>query len=163
METRWKRIRRRLLIVNDLHFDYEASLAFSPKMVEEAKSVNASAPPLQTPPPDGDPSIQLSEMPPTTIDPAPTAQRTGKIGDYVPFKQSRLKGQANPLRPPLHVETVLIGRALGQPTGYLFGVGYRIHNDGHVEAEFADGIRKFETYDEFKTELTDLIARNKSC
>jgi hypothetical protein len=162
METRWKRIRRRVLIGNDPHCDYDAGPAFLGNIGEEAKSVNASAAPFQMPLFD-DPSLQLPAMPPTTMDQVPTAHRTGKIGDYVPFKQSRLKGQTNPLRPPLHVETVLIGRALGQPTGYLFGVGYRIHNDGRVEAEFADGIRKFDTYDEFKTELTDLIARNKSC
>ena len=92
----------------------------------------------------------------------PTTDGAGKIGDYVPFKQSRLKGQANPLRPPLHVETVLIGRALGQPTGYLFGVGFRVRDDGYLEAEFADGIRKFDTYEKFKIEVTELVGRNES-
>jgi hypothetical protein len=47
-------------------------------------------------------------------------------GMHIPFKQVRLKGHINPLKPPIHVETVLIGRALGQRTGYLFGVGFRI-------------------------------------
>src|SRR6267378_3451911 len=46
-------------------------------------------------------------------------------GLHIPFKQVRLKGQINPLKPPLHAETVLIGRALGQRTGYLAGVGFR--------------------------------------
>jgi hypothetical protein len=83
----------------------------------------------------------------------------GKIGDYVPFKQSRLIGQTNPLRPPLHVETVLIGRALRQPTGYLFGVGFRVRDDGYIEAEFAGGVRKFDTYEKFEIEVTDLARR----
>ncbi len=75
-----------------------------------------------------------------------------------------VRAAGKPIRcgPPLHVETVLIGRALGQPTGYLFGVGFRVHDDGYLEAEFADGIRKFDTYEKFKIELTDLIGRNKS-
>jgi hypothetical protein len=80
-----------------------------------------------------------------------------KIGDYVPFKQSRLIGQTNPLRPPLHVETVLIGRALRQPTGYLFGVGFRVRDDGYIEAEFAGGVRKFDTYEKFEIEVTPIL------
>ncbi len=59
-----------------------------------------------------------------------------KVGVLVPFKQSRLKGQINPSRPPLQVETVLIGRALGQAIGYLHGVGFRVKPDGCLEAEF---------------------------
>lgn len=96
----------------------------------------------RTPPPNDGPSnpvcVSITGRDATTDD-------AGKIGDYVPFKQSRLKGQINPLRPPLQVETVLIGKALGQPTGYLFGVGFRVRDDGHLEAEFADGVRKFDT------------------
>jgi hypothetical protein len=64
-------------------------------------------------------------------------------GLHIPFKQVRLKGQINPLKPPLHVETVLIGRALGQQTGYLAGVGFRIRDDGYVEGEFEHGTEKF--------------------
>ena len=78
-----------------------------------------------------------------------------------PSGECGLKGLTNPLRPPFHVETVLIGRALGQPTGYLFGVGFRVRDDGYLEAEFSDGIRKFETYDKFKIEVTDLVRRNE--
>jgi hypothetical protein len=52
--------------------------------------------------------------PPTTTNPVPATGETRQFGAYVPFKQSRLEGQINPLRPPLHVETVLIGRALVQ-------------------------------------------------
>jgi hypothetical protein len=69
---------------------------------------------------------------------------------HVPFKQIRSKGQINPLKPPLHVETVLIGRALGQPTGYLAGVGFRIRDDGYVEGEFEHGTKKFLSFGEFE-------------
>lgn len=71
-------------------------------------------------------------------------------GFCIPFKQVRLKGQVNPLKPPLHVETVLIGRALGQPTGYLAGVGFRIRDDGYVEGEFERGTEKFISFEDFE-------------
>lgn len=73
---------------------------------------------------------------------------------HIPFKQVRLKGQINPLRPPLHVETVLIGRALGQQTGYLFGVGFRIRDDGYVEGEFVEGAEKFTSFEKFQEEVS---------
>lgn len=76
-----------------------------------------------------------------------------KFGNFIPFKQVRLQGQVNPLRPPIHVETVLIGRALGQPTGYRFGVGFRIRDDGYVEAEFLDGVRKYNSLAEFELDI----------
>jgi hypothetical protein len=71
-------------------------------------------------------------------------------GFHIPFKQIRLKGQVNPLKPPLHVETVLIGRALGQPTGYLAGVGFRIRDDGYVEGEFEHRVERFLSFEDFK-------------
>ena len=71
-------------------------------------------------------------------------------GMHIPFKQVRLKGQINPLNPPLHVETVLIGRALGQQTGYLAGVGFRIRDDGYVEAEFEHRTEKFLSFKDFE-------------
>lgn len=71
-------------------------------------------------------------------------------GRPIPFKQVRLKGQINPLKPPIHVETVLIGRALGQPTGYISGVGYRVRDDGYVEGEFLHGPEKFKSFEEFE-------------
>ncbi len=159
----WQRIKRRIPIENGLHFDYEVSphRAFLAKMVEKVKCVSTSATPSQTPPPNDELSIQLATVPSATTDPVPTTDGSGKTGNYVPFKQFRLRGQTNPLRPPLHVETVLIGRALGQPTGYLFGVGFRVSDDGYLEAEFADGIRKFDTYEKFKIEVTD-AGRNES-
>jgi hypothetical protein len=159
----WKRIRRRVSIENSLHFEYEVSphRAFLKKMAENAKAVNANSALLQTLPPDHEPSVQLASVPPIPTDEAPTTDRASEIGDYIPFKQSRLKGQINPLRPPVHVETVLIGRALGQPTGYLFGVGFRVRDDGYVEAEFASGVRKFDTYWKFEIEVTNLVGRTE--
>jgi hypothetical protein len=132
-------------------------------MAAKLKDANDSASCSQPPPPDDEPSMQLASVPPAAMDDrVPKTDGVGKIGNYVPFKQSRLKGQTNPLRPPLHVETVLIGRALGQPTGYLLGVGFRLRDDGYVEAEFADGIRKFDTYEKLKIEVTHLARRNES-
>jgi hypothetical protein len=123
-------------------------------MAEEPKSINADAASCHTSRVNDQPSPTLASGKVVTT--ATPKDGASKIGDYVPFKQSHLKGQTNPLRPPFHLETVLIGRALGQPTGYVFGVGYRIHDDGHVEAEFADGIRIFETYDKLINELDNL-------
>lgn len=48
----------------------------------------------------------------------------------------------------------MIGRALGQPTGYRFGVGFRIRDDGYVEAEYADGVRKYNSLTEFELDVT---------
>jgi len=161
----WKRIRRRVPTENGLHFDYEVSphRTLLAKMAAKSKGANGSASCSQPPPPDDEPSMQLASVPPAAMDDrVPKTDGVGEIGDYVPFKQSRLKGQTNPLRPPLHVETVLIGRALGQPTGYLFGVGFRVRDDGYLEAEFADGIRKFDTYEKLKIEVTHLARRNES-
>lgn len=81
-------------------------------------------------------------------------RRNAVTGMHIPFKQVRLRGQINPLRPPLHVETVLIGRALGQRTGYLRGVGFRIRDDGYVEGEFLHGAEKFNCFEEFKKAVT---------
>ena len=70
-------------------------------------------------------------------------------GDACPrFKQIRSVGHFNPLKPPLDLETVLIGRALGQEVGYVHGVGFRIRDDGYVEGEFLHGIEKFDSLDE---------------
>lgn len=123
-------------------------------MAEERKSINADAASCETSRVEDEPSPTPASG--QVVTRARPKDGAGKIGDYVPFKRSRLKEQTNPLRPPFHVETVLIGRALGQLTGYVFGVGYRVHDDGHVEAEFADGIRIFETYDKLINELDNL-------
>jgi hypothetical protein len=88
-------------------------------------------------------------------EPTKSAAKTiGRVDEYVPFKQSRLTGQGNPLRPPFHVETVLIGRALDQQTGYLYGIGFRVRDDGYVEAEFSEGVQKFMSMKDFKKELS---------
>ena len=159
----WKRIKRRVQIENGLHFDYEVSphRAFLAKMPEKANSVNARRHFARRRLPTRSHQYRLRQCRRPRRTPVPATDGASKVGDYVPFKQSRLKGQTNPLRPPLHVETVLIGRALGQPTGYLFGVGFRVRDDGYLEAEFADGIRKFDTYEKFKIEVTDLAGRNE--
>lgn len=81
-------------------------------------------------------------------------RKSVSTGTHVPFKQVRLKGQINPLKPPVHVETVLIGRALGQPTGYLAGIGFRIRDDGYVEGEFLHGAEKFNSFEEFERAVT---------
>lgn len=73
---------------------------------------------------------------------------TEVTGMHMPFRQMRSTGHINPLKPPLDVETVLIGRALGQEVGYLYGVGYRIRDDGYVEGEFLHGVEKFDSFDE---------------
>jgi hypothetical protein len=84
-------------------------------------------------------------------------QTNRATGFHIPFKQVRLKGQINPLKPPLHVETVLIGRALGQQTGYVAGVGFRIRDDGYVEGEFECGTEKFLSFGDFeKAVMTSL-------
>jgi hypothetical protein len=154
--TMWKRIRRRVSVKNGLHFDYEVSphRAFLAKMAERPDGVNVDAALFQKSFADNESSIPLASVVPTTRDAAPATDSVGKIGEYLPFKQSRLKGRVNPLRPPLHLETVLIGRALGQQTGYLYGVGFRVRDDGYVEAEFAEGTQKFESMKEFEMELS---------
>jgi hypothetical protein len=141
----WKLIRRRVEIDKALHFEYEVSphRAFLARIADVASRTHQGAnPPSST-------GSQYPAVPPTAKHTKPS-----KVGGYVPFKQARLSGQINPLRPPLHVETVLIGRALGQPTGYCFGVGYRIRDDGYVEAELNSGIEKYESFAEFKEEIT---------
>jgi hypothetical protein len=74
---------------------------------------------------------------------------------HIPFKQMRSEGTFNPLKPPLHVETVLIGRALGQQTGYLDGVGFRMRDDGYVEGEFLHGVEKFDSFEDFAKAVRD--------
>lgn len=89
-------------------------------------------------------------------------ERNTVSGAYIPFKQVRLKGQINPLKPPKHLETVLIGRALGQRTGYLFGVGFRFRDDGDVEGEFLHGKEKFNSFVEFEQAVTTRLRHHSS-
>jgi hypothetical protein len=151
-----RKIRRRVSVEKTLYFEYDISplRAFLEKIFETlekiagiqktarvlAQSVDGSIVAKRS----GDPSAQTW--------PKATAG-ADKLGYYVPFKQSRLKGGSNPLRPPFHVETVLIGRALRQRTGYLYGIGFRIRDDGYVEAEFNEGIKKYDTYEQFEADI----------
>jgi hypothetical protein len=148
-----RKIRRRVSVERTLYFEYEISplRAFLKKMagtVNISKTAALSALSASNPVVSTQPGASSPQSWPEATAGA------DKLGDYVPFKQSRLKGQSNPLRPPFHVETVLIGRALGQSTGYLHGIGFRIRDDGYVEAEFSEGIKKYDTYEEFKAEIT---------
>jgi hypothetical protein len=147
-------IKRRIQIESNLYFEYEVSphrailarisdltandaseAGSQRKASQEALSRNSSR------------EMPLDRMQATT-------------GMHIPFKQVRLKGQINPLKPPLHVETVLIGRALGQQTGYLAGVGFRIRDDGYVEGEFMHGAEKFLSFGDFKKAVNSLLKEN---
>jgi hypothetical protein len=137
-------IKRRIHVEGNLYFEYEVSphrgiLArisdLTANEVSEAGSQGKSS--REIPLESSTPEMPLDRMEVTT-------------GLHIPFKQVRLKGQINPLKPPLHVETVLIGRALGQQAGYLAGVGFRIRDDGYVEGEFKKGTRKFLSFGDFE-------------
>jgi hypothetical protein len=128
------RIKRRIQVEQNLYFEYEVSAHRA--ILARISEVSASD--------------QLGESPAQIWDCAPPTTKTMPTGMHIPFKQVRLKGQINPLKPPLHVETVLIGRALGQQTGYLFGVGFRIRDDGYVEGEFVEGAEKFTSFEKFR-------------
>jgi hypothetical protein len=129
-------LKRRIQVTGNLYFEYEVS----PHRAIAARINQVSA---------NDTGITKSAT--LSLTPKVSAQVTQtQIGFHIPFKQVRLKGQINPLKPPLDVETVLIGRALGQPTGYLAGVGFRIRDDGYVEGEFEHGAEKFLSFGDFE-------------
>jgi hypothetical protein len=134
--------KRRVQIDKNLFFEYEVS----PHRAILARISNVSAGRLNRTTPA---SEKLEGVPQRTACEA-SLRLNSKTGMHIPFKQVRLKGQINPLKPPLHVETVLIGRALGQPTGYLAGVGFRIRDDGYVEGEFEHGAEKFLSFEDFE-------------
>jgi hypothetical protein len=133
-------IKRRVQIENDLYFEYE--IGPHSAIIEWRSNASGGA----------NISCQASNEFPSqsTIDDAQLDGGKRVTGLHIPFKQIRLKGQINPLKPPLHVETVLIGRALGQQTGYLAGVGFRIRDDGYVEGEFERGAEKFLSFEDFE-------------
>jgi hypothetical protein len=139
-------IKRRILVTGNLYFEYEVSphrriSAGVNRKSPAAIGTQNSAALSQT--------CELSTQPPE-----------GKAGLYIPFKQNRLQGQINPLKPPVHVETVLIGRALGQQTGYVAGVGFRIRDDGYVEGEFEHGVEKFLSFEDFEKEVKSCLKKN---
>jgi hypothetical protein len=137
-------IKRRIQIDSNLYFEYEVSphRAILKRLSDlTANDVSEAGSQCKAP------QEALSQSSSREI-PLDCMQAT--TGIHVPFKQVRLKGQINPLKPPLHVETVLIGRALGQQTGYLAGVGFRIRDDGYVEGEFEHGTEKFLSFGDFE-------------
>lgn len=146
------RIKRRVQVTPNLYFEYEVSphrailARISEMSAKDLAGVTSSPQQL------GEPATQASERAlPVSTPAAPT-------GMHIPFKQVRLKGQVNPLKSPLHVETVLIGRAMGQQTGYLFGVGFRVRDDGYVEGEFAEGAKKFTSFEKFREAVSCRLA-----
>jgi hypothetical protein len=137
-------IKRRLQIEGDLYFEYEISphrAILARRSEVDANDLSLAMIPCQAS--HASPSQDSNDV-------AKFNRSKGVTGFHIPFKQVRLKGQINPLKPPLHVETVLIGRALGQPTGYLAGVGFRIRDDGYVEGEFEHGTQKFLSFEAFE-------------
>jgi hypothetical protein len=141
---------RRILIEKNLYFEYEVS----PHRAILARISETAAESL---------GLRKAEVLRSRI--SSDAAKHAKImatGGHIPFKQVRSKGQINPLKPPLHVETVLIGRALGQTTGYLCGVGFRIRDDGYVEAEFMHGVEKFRSFMLFEETVKSCLARSAS-
>jgi hypothetical protein len=138
-------IRRRVKVQGNLYFEYEISphraILARRSEVGLRDSIGATIP-CQTP----NDNAQLDRSKRVT-------------GFHIPFKQVRLKGQINPLKPPLHVETVLIGRALGQQTGYLAGVGFRIRDDGYVEGEFERGAEKFLSFGDFEQAVKSCLEK----
>jgi hypothetical protein len=146
-------IKRRVQIENDLYFEYEISPHRA--IIERRSKIKASGPGGTNTP------CQASNefLPQSSIDDAQLDGGKRVTGLHIPFKQVRLKGQINPLKPPLHVETVLIGRALGQQTGYLAGVGFRIRDDGYVEGEFEHGAEKFLSFEDFEKAVKTCLKR----
>jgi hypothetical protein len=127
--------KRRVQIEKDLFFEYEVSPHRS--ILERISTISGKVPARK-------PSKQ------DVHDPADKGSTSGPevTGTHIFFKQMRSVGYFNPLRPPLDLETVLIGRALGQEVGYHHGVGFRIRDDGYVEGEFSHGVEKFSSFDE---------------
>jgi hypothetical protein len=156
----WERIRRRVQVEKNLVFEYDVSphRAFLTKIAEKESHLTDEGSNPQSP----------SQQPHNNSSRSSSSiARTGetdpeRVGNFIPFKQVRLQGQVNPLRPPIHVETVLIGRALGQPTGYRSGVGFRIRDDGYVEAEFSDGVRKYNSLAEFESDIAIRVRVSRS-
>jgi hypothetical protein len=156
----WERIRRRVRVEKNLFFEYDVSphRAFLAKIAEKESHLTDKG---------SNPQSRSQQARKNSSRSVSSIARTGetdleKVGNFIPFKQVRLQGQANPLRPPIHVETVLIGRALGQPTGYRLGVGFRIRDDGYVEAEFSDGVRRYDSVAEFESDVAVRVKASRS-
>jgi hypothetical protein len=145
--------KRRIQIEKNLYFEYELSphRAILARISELTANAGGEA---------GGPCKPSHRLPSGSLS-CEVAQGGPKAqtGIHIPFKQVRLKGQINPLKPPLHVETVLIGRALGQQTGYLSGVGFRIRDDGYVEGEFEHGTQKFLSFGDFEKAVKSCLKK----
>ena len=138
------KIKRCIKVLDDLYFEYEVSphrAILARRSEVEANDLSSAIVSCQA-------SNELTSQ--NSDDEAQLDRSRRVTGFHIPFKQVRLNGQINPLKPPLHVETVLIGRALGQQTGYLAGVGFRIRDDGYVEGEFEHGAEKFLSFGDFE-------------
>ncbi|THD68426.1 MAG: hypothetical protein E7813_10370 [Bradyrhizobium sp.] len=146
-------ITRRVQIEKDLFFEYEVSPHRAILARMSGVSPNDLTEATSSPQELAEPASKVSDLA------LPTDTTKAPVGMRIPFRQVRLKGQINPLKPPLHVETVLIGRALGQQTGYLFGVGFRIRDDGYVEGEFVEGAQKFTSFEKFREEVGCRLAK----
>jgi hypothetical protein len=133
-----------------LYYEAGSALGFWSKMVQRLKKVIVGPAKEQQ-----GPAMLFASARGSSTDSAPGKAGLPEVGEYVPFKQSRLKGQINPLRPPLQVETVLIGQALHERVGYLRGIGFRVRDDQQVEAEFPSGVRTFKTYGQFEREVIE--------
>jgi hypothetical protein len=144
-------IKRRVQVEGNLYFEYEVSphrAILARRSEVEANELRGEIISRQA----------SNELPSRNSDDESQLDRSKRVaGLHIPFKQVRLKGQINPLKPPLHVETVLIGRALGQPTGYLAGVGFRIRDDGYVEGEFEHRAEKFLSFEDFEKAVKNCL------
>jgi hypothetical protein len=143
-------INRLIQIENDLYFEFEAR----PHRAILARRSEVKANDLSGA------NISRQEFPSQNSNDEAPLDRTKRVtGLHIPFKQVRLKGQINPFKPPLHVETVLIGRALGQQTGYLAGVGFRIRDDGYIEGEFEHGTEKVLSFGDFEKAVKSCLKK----
>jgi hypothetical protein len=144
LEVKVPTIKRRIKIEGNLYFEYEISPHRA--ILARRSEVEANDLSIETVT-----SLASNEFSSQNLNDNTLLDKSkSAAGFHIPFKQVRLKGQVNPLKPPLHVETVLIGRALGQPTGYLAGVGFRIRDDGYVEGEFEHGAERFLSFEDFE-------------
>lgn len=138
-------IKRRVQIEKDLFFEYEVSP--HRLILERASTVSRKA---------ADEEALRQQVQKAVR--KTSSSGFSVTGTHIPFKQMRSVGHFNPLKPPLDLETVLIGRALGQQAGYIHSVGFRIRDDGYVEGEFLHGVEKFDSFNELVRSITRRLA-----
>ena len=139
--------KRRVQIEKDLFFEYEVSPHHS--ILERISTISGK-------------TLEGKRLKQDIQNAADKSSSSGLMmtGTHIHFKQMRSVGHFNPLKPPLDLETVLIGRALGQEVGYLHGVGFRIRDDGYVEGEFLHGVEKFDSFDELVRSVKRRLAKS---